>query len=63
MVEQSSDSFPSPKFAHVGAARYHSKFKNEWSSMYPVKGAKNGQYSFYCTFCMKNIKCSHQKVG
>ena len=59
MVERSSDSVPSPKFAHVGAARYRSKFKNEWSSMYPVKGAKNDQYSFYCIPCMKN---DHQGI-
>ena len=67
MAEQRSDSVPSPKrqkFAHayVGAARYRSKFKNEWSRMYPVKGAKNDQYSFYCIPCMKNIKCDHQGI-
>ena len=52
MAEQSSDSVPSPS----------SKFKNEWSRMYPVKDAKNDQYSFYCIPCMKNIKCDHQGI-
>ena len=65
MAEQSSDSVPIPKrqkFSHVGAALYRSKLKNEWYSMYPVKGAKNDHYSFYCVSCMKNIKCDHQGI-
>ena len=62
MTEQSSDSVPIPnrqKFAHVGAALYRSKLKNEWCGMYPVKGAKNDQYSFYCIPCLKN---DHQGI-
>ena len=65
MAEQSTDSVPSPKrqkFVHVGAARYRSKFKNKWSSMYPVRGAKNDQYSFYCIPCMKNITWDHHGI-
>ena len=43
------------KTTHVGTARYHSKTK--WGKMYPVKAAKNDQYSFYCIPYMKNIQC------
>ncbi|KAJ7369912.1 hypothetical protein OS493_035485 [Desmophyllum pertusum] len=36
------------KVTHIGAAKYRSKFKSEWSKLYPVKAMKSDEYYFYC---------------
>ncbi|KAJ7372014.1 hypothetical protein OS493_021442, partial [Desmophyllum pertusum] len=36
------------KVTYIGAAKYRSKFKSEWSKLYPVKAVKSDEYSFYC---------------
>ena len=46
-----------------GAATYKSKYKEEWSSLYPVGPANGNEYAFYCIPCKKNISCSHQGLG
>ncbi|KAJ7394728.1 hypothetical protein OS493_000554 [Desmophyllum pertusum] len=36
------------KVTYIGVAKYRSKFKSEWSKLYPVKAVKSDEYSFYC---------------
>ncbi|XP_066020951.1 uncharacterized protein [Pocillopora verrucosa] len=48
------------KPATLGAAKYRTTFKVEWSNLYPVKAVRNDKHSFYCVPCLKTIRCDHQ---
>ncbi|XP_068677860.1 uncharacterized protein [Montipora foliosa] len=48
------------KTSLLGAAKYRTTFKSEWSKLYPVKAVRNNKHSFYCVPCLKTIRCDHQ---
>ena len=48
------------KTATLGAAKYRTTFKIEWSKLYPMKAVRNDKHSFYCVPCRKTIRCDHQ---
>ena len=58
-----SERSPKKKSSHIGAARYKSKFKPEWTKKYPVKAVANDPHSFYCIPCTKKIRCDHQGIS
>ena len=46
-----------------GAACYKSKYKEEWSSLYPVDPANGNEFAFYCIHFKKNVSCAHQGLA
>ena len=45
----------------VGAAKYRTKFHQEWTKLYPfVQEVYDNPYKFQCTVCMRQVACDHQ---
>ena len=43
-----------------GAATYKSRFKKDWTKLYPVSEVQNSPGEFRCNVCSCVVSCSHQ---
>ena len=46
-----------------GAATYKSRFKKNWTKLYPVSEVQNSPGEFRCNVCSCVVSCSHQGEG
>lgn len=58
---QDDASLPRAKRACDGAARYGTKYKQQWEAEFPfVSRSMQCETSFFCRVCCKDVSCRHQ---